>query len=91
MGLPHLREIMNRLVNGGCDRCRPVALIQSGTFPHQRSLFGTVETIADLADKHGFQAPTTIIIGKIVNLGQKLLYANTADFSDTREVRSCAN
>jgi uroporphyrin-III C-methyltransferase len=72
MGLRHLREIMNRLQDGGCDRSKPVALIQSSTLPHQKSVFGTIETIADLADKQGFEAPTTIIVGKIVNLGQNL-------------------
>jgi uroporphyrin-III C-methyltransferase len=72
MGLRHLREIMTRLVAAGCDRNRPVALIQSGTLPCEKSVFGTVETIADLADEHDFQAPTLIIVGEVVNLGRKL-------------------
>jgi uroporphyrin-III C-methyltransferase len=72
MGLRHLREIMTRLVAAGCDRNRPVALIQSGTLPCEKSVFGTVETIADLADKHEFQTPTLIIVGEVVNLGRKL-------------------
>jgi siroheme synthase len=51
MGLGHLREIMDRLISAGCDRRRPVALIESGTLPGQKSAFGTVETIADLAER----------------------------------------
>jgi uroporphyrin-III C-methyltransferase len=72
MGLRHIREIMDRLLQAGCDRNRPVALIQSGTLPCEKSVFGTVETIADLADEHDFQAPTLIIVGEVVNLGRKL-------------------
>jgi siroheme synthase len=50
MGLHRLKEIMNRLLEGGCEPQRPVALIQSGTRLSQRSVVGTVATIADLAE-----------------------------------------
>jgi siroheme synthase len=79
MGLSRLRAIMDRLIAAGCDRRRPVALIQSGTLPYQKSVFGTVETIADLADERGIQAPAIIVVGEIVNLGRKLHRCCQAD------------
>ena len=81
MGLRHLREIMDRLISAGCDRRRPVALIQSGTLPDQKSAFGTVETIADLAERRGFHAPTVIVVGEIVNLGRTLQYSREIESS----------
>jgi uroporphyrin-III C-methyltransferase len=72
MGLHNLRGIMSRLVDGGCERHRPVALIQSGTRVSQRTVTGTVETIADLADRCKFRTPTVIVVGAVVNLGQEL-------------------
>jgi uroporphyrin-III C-methyltransferase len=81
MGLRHLREIMDRLVSAGCDRHRPVALIQSGTLPGQKSAFGNVETIADLAERRGFHAPTVIVVGEIVNLGRTLQYSREIESS----------
>lgn len=74
MGLRHIREIMDRLLQAGCDRTRPVAVIQSGTLPCQKSVFGTVETIADLAEGRGLKAPAVVIIGEVVDLGRKLHY-----------------
>ena len=91
MGLRRLREIMSRLLNSGCDRFRPVVLIQSGTLPRQKTLFGTVETIADLADKHEFEGPTIVVVGEIVNLGQKLQYSSQTDFSYIRRDRLTVN
>jgi uroporphyrin-III C-methyltransferase len=72
MGLHGLRGIMSRLLENGCEPQRPVALIQSGTRPSQRSVVGTVETIADLAEAKKFQLPTVIVVGEVVKLGRDL-------------------
>jgi uroporphyrin-III C-methyltransferase len=72
MGLRNLREIMNRLLEGGCEPQRPVALIHSATRPSQKSLLGSVQTIADLADQAKFKSPTVIVVGEVVRLGREL-------------------
>jgi uroporphyrin-III C-methyltransferase len=82
MGLHNLREIMNRLLEGGCEPQRPVALIQSGTRPSQRSVVGTVATIADLAEGQKFQSPTVVIAGEVVKLGRDLHLFSKAVFED---------
>lgn len=82
MGLHNLREIMNRLMQGGCEPQRPVALIHAGTRPSQRSVVGTVQTIAALADRRKFQSPTLIIVGEVVRLGRELHWLNKTMFDD---------
>jgi len=72
MGLRNLRKIMNRLLESGCEPQRPVALIHFATRPSQKSLLGSVQTIADLADQAKFQSPTVIVVGEVVRLGREL-------------------
>ena len=72
MGLHNLREIMHRLLESGCEPHRPVALIHCATQPSQKTLLGTVQTIADLADQAKFQSPTVIVVGEVVRLGREL-------------------
>jgi len=72
MGLHHLREIMHRLLESGCEPQRPVALIHSATRPSQENLLGTVQTIADLAKQAKFKSPTVIVVGEVVRLGREL-------------------
>ena len=72
MGLHNLREIMHRLLESGCEPQRPVALIHAATRPSQKSVLGTVQTIADLADQAKLQSPTVIVVGEVVRLGREL-------------------
>jgi len=80
MGLYNLREIMNRLLEDGCEPQRPVALIQSGTRPSQKSVVGTVETIADLAEREKFRSPTVVVVGEVAKLGRYLHWFSEAAF-----------
>lgn len=72
MGLRHLDEIMSRLLQSGCDPQKPVALIEAGTYKAQRTLKGNVAEIAALAEEWKFRAPTVIVVGEVVHLGQEL-------------------
>lgn len=76
MGRENIADIMNRLLEGGCDPERPVAVIQSGTLSSQKSLMGTVKTIADLVDRGKLGLPAVIIVGNVVKLGRELHWFN---------------
>ena len=78
MGLHNLREIISWLLENGCEPHRPVALIQSGTRSSQKSVVGTVETIADLAEAEKFQSPTVVVVGEVVKLGRELHWFSEA-------------
>ena len=80
MGMHNLKQIMNRLLESGCDPQRPVALVHAATRPSQKSLFGTVQTIADLADRAKFESPTVIVVGEVVRLGWELHWVKKTEF-----------
>ena len=92
MGLHNLKQIMNRLLESGCEPQRPVALIHAATRPAQKSLLGTVQTIADLADQAKFQSPTVIVVGEVVRLGRELhWFSETVNDDRSRIVKVLEN
>ena len=68
MGVYNLPQIIPQLIAGGLSSTTPIALIRWGTTPQQEELIGSLETIADLIDRTGFEAPAIAVIGKVVNL-----------------------
>jgi len=72
MGMERLREITGELTRHGAAGSTPVGLIRWGTTGRQQTLFGTLETIAGLAEKAGFEAPAVVVVGGVVNLRQEL-------------------
>ena len=74
MGLQTLSVIMNRLLVEGCSPDRPVALIESGTLPLQKTAIGTVATICEIAEQRRFRSPTLIVVGEVVNLARELAW-----------------
>lgn len=78
MGVQHLREIMKRLLNGGCEGDRPVAIIESGTLPAQKSITGTVRTIARSVAKSQIRPPAVIVVGEVVRLAEKIKWFEEA-------------
>lgn len=70
MGLGNLPQIASNLVTVGYEVNTPVAVIQSGTAPEQKVVFGTLADIVERA--RGLGTPATIVIGKVVACGQNL-------------------
>lgn len=72
MGVKNLSYIVRQLVNHGMPEETPVAMVQWGTTPQQRTVGGTLKTITDEAEKAGLQPPAVIIVGEVVKLRDKL-------------------
>jgi uroporphyrinogen III methyltransferase/synthase len=72
MGVAHLREIANELVNSGRSAETPAAVIRWGTYNGQQTVTGTLGTIAEEAECAGMRAPAVIIIGEVVRLRERL-------------------
>lgn len=72
MGMENLGLIANKLMEYGRESTTPVALIQWGTRPEQRTLVGELENIAVRAEQEGFTNPSIIIVGEVVSLRDKL-------------------
>ena len=65
MGLTVLRNVMERLIAAGRDPQTSVTAIQWGTWPHQRSVQGTLQTIVQKVDDRQFKAPLLTVIGEV--------------------------
>jgi len=72
MGVIHLREIANDLMNSGRSAETPAAVIRWGTYNGQQTVTGTLRTIADEAHRVGMRPPGVIIVGEVVRLRERL-------------------
>ena len=66
MGLSALPEIADRLLEHGVSPDTPAAVIASGTLPTQRTVFGTLATIAGRVAAARLEPPATVVIGAVV-------------------------
>jgi uroporphyrinogen III methyltransferase/synthase len=74
MGMERLGAIAGQLVEHGRPAETPVALVQWGTTPRQRTLTGTLADIAARAAEAGFEAPAVIVVGEVVRLRERLAW-----------------
>ncbi|WP_408954923.1 uroporphyrinogen-III C-methyltransferase [Natroniella sp. ANB-PHB2] len=77
MGVGNLAKITKRLMEAGCNRETPVALVRWGTRPEQETLVGTLETIVTKVEKNNLKPPAIIVIGEVINLREKLNWFET--------------
>uniref|UniRef100_A0A7S4AWV6 uroporphyrinogen-III C-methyltransferase n=1 Tax=Pseudo-nitzschia australis TaxID=44445 RepID=A0A7S4AWV6_9STRA len=69
MAVGRLRVLCERLIKlAGYPKDTPVGIIERAGCPNQRTVIGNMQTIADIAEKHNIQAPSTIVVGKVVNV-----------------------
>lgn len=68
MGLQSLPVICEQLIAQGADENTPIALIERGTTPQQKSHIGTLGSIVDIVARQDVHAPTILIIGSVVSL-----------------------
>ncbi len=72
MGMKNLPEICRRLTEAGMSPATPAALVRWGTTPRHRSLKSTLAALPADAAKHGFSAPSLIVVGGVVALRETL-------------------
>ena len=72
MGVGHLREITERLIQHGRSPDTPIALVHWGTTPQQETLEGTLVDIAEKAKAVDFRNPATIVVGEVNTLRERL-------------------
>ncbi len=76
MGVKNLPEIVTSLREAGHPLHTPVAVIERGTLPQQKT---TVGTLADIQAKAvGIQPPSIIVVGEVVNLHETLQWFTPA-------------
>lgn len=71
MGIARINEIMVLLANEG-KGSTPVAVIQNGTLPNQKSVVGTVDTITGKMKAEDIASPGIIVVGDVVRFANEL-------------------
>jgi uroporphyrinogen III methyltransferase/synthase len=74
MGLKNLRTITAALIAGGRAPETPAAVISQGTTLRQRTVTGTLATIAALVEQTQLSTPAVTVIGEVVNLREKVAW-----------------
>ena len=72
MGLHSLPETSAQLIAAGLPPDTPAAAIENGTTPRQRRVIGTLSSLVGLTRAAKLQAPTLIVIGRVVSLADQL-------------------
>ena len=72
MGVERIGKIAGELMKHGLSGDTPVAMVHRGTTPHQKTISGTLATIAGVVEREKFQPPAVTIIGEVARLRDKL-------------------
>ena len=81
MGVAGLAVAATELVAHGKAASTPVAIVESGFSPAERTTVGTLATIASLARERDVQPPAVIVIGDVVDLHSALGSSDTSGSS----------
>ncbi len=68
MGWENLPSIAKALIDGGRGEDTPAAVIQWGTWSNQKTVVGTLGSIAEKAREAGLSNPVVVVVGEVVNL-----------------------
>jgi len=74
MGVRRLPEIAAALIAAGRPGSQPAAVVEAGTLPRQRTVSGTLETIAAIAREQGVSAPAITVVGAVAALAGELAW-----------------
>jgi uroporphyrinogen III methyltransferase/synthase len=74
MGVRKLGRIADQLVAGGRPASEPVAVVERGTLPDQRTVSGTLADIATVARAAGVRAPAITVVGPVAGLRAELAW-----------------
>jgi uroporphyrinogen III methyltransferase/synthase len=72
MGVRTLPQIAERLIAGGRNPDEAAAVVERGTLPDQRTITGTLATIAQHAADAAVRAPSITIVGRVAELHAQL-------------------
>lgn len=71
MGMSKLEQIIALFQNESKGET-PIAIIQNGTLPNEKSGFGTIDTIVQVVRNQKLSSPAIIVIGEVVRVRNKL-------------------
>jgi uroporphyrinogen III methyltransferase/synthase len=72
MGVRQLPQIAQSLIAAGRPADEPVAIVERGTLPDQRTVTGTLQSIAEIARQEEVRAPSITVVGPVAGLAEQL-------------------
>ena len=72
MGVRQLPQIAESLIAAGRPADEPVAIVERGTLPDQRTVTGTLASIAEIARQEEVRAPSITVVGPVAGLAEQL-------------------
>ncbi|MEX2374281.1 MAG: uroporphyrinogen-III C-methyltransferase, partial [Dehalococcoidia bacterium] len=84
MGVERLEAISDAIVAGGRDASTPAALVQEATTTRQRTVTGTLGTIAEVARREEITNPALFVVGAVAGLQPLLNPARLAPLAGKR-------
>ncbi|PMH43153.1 uroporphyrinogen-III C-methyltransferase [Vibrio sp. 10N.286.49.B3] len=84
MGLSKTSLISEQLIAAGMSPSMPVALIENGCCPQQRTIIGHLAELDQLKVKHEVQSPALIVIGQVVTVAKKMQWLEKLANSDLK-------
>ena len=86
MGIGNMDFIARRQMECGKDPKTPLAFIEKGTTPFQRTVMATLETAGETIVRENVTAPAITIMGGVVELGKSLAWRKNLPLSGKRLV-----
>jgi uroporphyrinogen III methyltransferase/synthase len=74
MGVRTLPRIAEQLIAEGRPADQPVAVVERGTLPGQRTLLATLADVAERAAATGIRAPAITLVGDVAGLRERLAW-----------------
>jgi uroporphyrinogen III methyltransferase/synthase len=74
MGRRNLPRITERLLELGRSPDTPVAMVEWGTYPRQRTVTATLGTAAEVAEAEGVKPPVITVVGEVVGLREEIAW-----------------
>ena len=72
MSVRSLPNIAEALIAAGRPASEPAAVVEAGTLPGQRTVTGTLQTIAETARRQDIRAPAITVVGAVAALSEQL-------------------
>jgi uroporphyrin-III C-methyltransferase len=72
MSVGKLPEIAQKLMAHGCAPTTPAAVVQMAYWPGEQAVVGTLKDLPELAREAQIKPPATIVVGKVVQLRERL-------------------
>ena len=70
MGIKHLSDIVQGLLEAGMSRCMPAIAIQDGTLETQRHILAPLEMMVMAVHQSKLRSPAIVVVGDVVSLAK---------------------